>query len=52
MKLTINTKLLLSYLAMALLTVVASAYAFISLQNLNKLAYAIINHDFIVLDIS
>ncbi|MDI6776059.1 MAG: diguanylate cyclase [Syntrophales bacterium] len=52
MKLTINTKLLLSYLAMALLTVVASAYAFISLQNLNKLAYAIITHDFIVLDTS
>jgi len=52
MKLTINTKLLLSYLAMALLTVVASTYAFISLQNLNKLAYAIINRDFIVLDIS
>ena len=37
---------------MALLTVVASAYAFISLQNLNKLAYAIINQDFIVLDTS
>ncbi|MDO8785322.1 MAG: diguanylate cyclase, partial [Syntrophales bacterium] len=50
MKLTINTKLLLSYLAMALLTVVASSYAFLSLQNLNKLAYAIINRDFIVLD--
>jgi len=52
MKLTINTKLLLSYLAMALLTVVASVYAFISLQNLNKLAYTIIAHDFIVLDTS
>lgn len=35
---------------MALLTVVASSYAFISLKNLNKLAYAIINRDFIVLD--
>ncbi|MFA4916011.1 MAG: diguanylate cyclase [Syntrophales bacterium] len=52
MKLTINTKLLVSYLAMALLTVVASTYAFISLQNLNKLSYTIINHDFVILDIS
>ncbi|MBI4632370.1 MAG: diguanylate cyclase [Deltaproteobacteria bacterium] len=52
MKLTINQKLLLSYLAMALLTVVASAYAIVSLQHLNKLAYAIINKDFLLLDTS
>ncbi len=52
MKLTIKQKLLLSYLAMALLTVLASAYAIVSLQNLNKLAYAIISKDFFLLDAS
>jgi CHASE3 domain sensor protein len=36
--LTIYRKLLLSYLAMALLTVLASAYAIFSLQQLNRLA--------------
>ena len=51
-KLTINTKLLLSYLGMALLTVVASAYAVISLQNLNKLSQAITNQDYAVLESS
>ena len=50
MTLTISRKLLLSYLAMALLTVVASTYAIVSLQNLNTLAYAIINQDFLLLD--
>jgi diguanylate cyclase (GGDEF)-like protein len=52
MKLTIYRKLLLSYLAMALLTVLASAYAIFSLQQLNSLAYRIINEDFAVVEIS
>jgi diguanylate cyclase (GGDEF)-like protein len=52
MKLTIYRKLLLSYLAMALLTVLASAYAIFSLQRLNELAYRIISEDFAVVDIS
>jgi GGDEF domain-containing protein len=46
MKLTIYRKLLLSYLAMAFLTVLASAYAIFSLQQLNELAYRIIHEDF------
>ncbi len=50
MKLTINRKLLLSYLTMAVLTVLASAYAVISLQQLSDLAYRIINDDFAVVD--
>jgi GGDEF domain-containing protein/CHASE3 domain sensor protein len=50
MKLTIYRKLLLSYLAMALLTVLASAYAVFSLQQLNDLAYRIINEDFAVVE--
>src|SRR3990172_1577170 len=50
LKLTIKQKLLLSYLSMALLTVVASAYAIISLQNLNKLAYDITNQDYVILE--
>jgi GGDEF domain-containing protein len=50
MKLTIYRKLLLSYLAMAFLTVLASAYAIFSLQQLNDLAYRIINEDFTVVD--
>lgn len=49
-KLTINRKLLLSYLSMALLTVLSSAYAVVSLQNLNKLAYDITNRDYVVMD--
>jgi CHASE3 domain sensor protein len=52
MKLTIYRKLLVSYLAMALLTVLASAYAIFSLQQLNALAYRIINEDFAVVEIS
>jgi GGDEF domain-containing protein len=35
---------------MALLTIMASAYAIFSLQNLNELAYSIIDHDFFVVD--
>jgi GGDEF domain-containing protein/CHASE3 domain sensor protein len=50
MKLTIYRKLLLIYLAMAFLTVLASAYAIFSLQQLNDLAYRIINEDFTVVD--
>jgi GGDEF domain-containing protein/CHASE3 domain sensor protein len=52
MKLTIYRKLLLSYLAMALLTVLASAYAIYSLQRLNEIAYRIINDDVAIVDIS
>ncbi len=52
MKLTIYRKLLLSYLAMALLTVLASAYAIYSLRQLNELALRIINDDVAVVDIS
>ncbi len=52
MKLTIYRKLLASYLAMALLTVLASAYAIFSLQQLNALAYRIINEDFAVIELS
>jgi GGDEF domain-containing protein/CHASE3 domain sensor protein len=51
MKLTIYRKLLLSYLAMALLTVLASAYAIFSLQQLNELAYRIISED-VAVDVS
>jgi len=52
MKLTIYRKLLLSYLAMALLTVLAGAYAVYSLRQLNELAYRIISEDFTVVDLS
>ncbi len=51
-KLTIKQKLLLSYLSMALLTVVASAYAVVSLQKLNRQAYAITSQDYVVLETS
>ena len=40
MKLTISRKMLLSYLVMALLTVMASAYAVVSLRQLNGLGVA------------
>lgn len=52
MKLTIYRKLFLSYLAMALLTVLASAYAIYSLRQLNDLAYRIINEDVAIVDVS
>ncbi|PKN33361.1 MAG: hypothetical protein CVU61_13525 [Deltaproteobacteria bacterium HGW-Deltaproteobacteria-19] len=45
MKLTIRRKLLLGYFAMALLTVLASLYAVLSLGRLSDLAYTIINED-------
>jgi diguanylate cyclase (GGDEF)-like protein len=50
MKMTISRKLLLGYLAMALLTVLASVYAIISLRSLNNLTYAIINQDSLMLN--
>ena len=50
MKLTIGRKLFFSYLAMALLTVTASAYAAYSLQNLNDLASVIIEGDFFTVE--
>lgn len=52
MKLTISRKLLLGYLVMALLTVTASAYAVVSLRQLNDLAYGIINQDFFIVETS
>jgi diguanylate cyclase (GGDEF)-like protein len=52
MKLTIYRKLLMIYLAMALLTVVASGYAVYSLQQLNEIAYRIITEDVAAVDIS
>jgi CHASE3 domain sensor protein len=52
MKLTIYRKLLLSYLAMALLTVLASAYAIYSLRQLNELAVRVIHDDVAVVDVS
>jgi GGDEF domain-containing protein/CHASE3 domain sensor protein len=50
MKLTISRKLLLGYLFMALLTVLASAYALFSLQKLNGVAYNITNHQFVLME--
>jgi GGDEF domain-containing protein/CHASE3 domain sensor protein len=52
MKLTISRKLLLGYLVMALLTVMASAYAVVSLRQLNNLAYGIIHEDFFMVETS
>ena len=52
MKLTIYRKLLLSYLAMALLTVLASAYAIFSLRQLHERAYRIISEDVAVVDLT
>lgn len=51
-KLTIKQKLLLSYLSIALLTVVSSAYAVVSLQNLNRLAHTITSQDYVILQTS
>lgn len=50
MKLTISRKLLLGYLFMALLTVLASAYALVSLQKLNGVAYNITNQNFALME--
>jgi diguanylate cyclase (GGDEF)-like protein len=50
MKISIGKKLFLGYLAMTLLTVMASAYAIFSLQSLNELAHTIIDRDFSILE--
>ncbi|MFH2013236.1 MAG: diguanylate cyclase [Pseudomonadota bacterium] len=52
MKMTIKRKLIFSYMAMVLFTILGSTYAIISLQDLNRLAYAIINKNFMALDTS
>lgn len=50
MKLTISRKLLLGYLFMAMLTVLSSAYALFNLQKLNRVAYNITNHRFVIME--
>jgi GGDEF domain-containing protein len=50
MKLTISRKLLLGYLFMALLTVMAGAYALFSLQRLASGAYNITHHHFVLME--
>ena len=50
MKLAISRKLLLGFLFMALLTVLASAYALFSLQKLSGVAYNITNHNYILME--
>lgn len=50
MKLTISQKLLLGYLFMALLTVLAGAYALFSLQRLTSGAYNITHHHFVLME--
>ena len=52
MKLTISRKLLFGYLFMALLTVLAGAYALFSLQRLAGGAYKITNHHYILMESS
>ncbi len=52
MKLTISRKLLFSYFAMAVLTVLASAYALFSLQQFDRLTHAIIHEDVFMVDLS
>lgn len=52
MKLTIGQKLFFGYLAMALLTVTASAYAIYGLYRLNDLAHVIIDKEIFVQDIT
>lgn len=50
MKLTISRKLLLGYLFMALLTVLAGAYALFSLQRIHQVAHDITQHNFAVIE--
>lgn len=52
MKLTISRKLLLIYFFMALLTVLSSTYAIISLYRINHLAFNLANRDFSLLNTS
>lgn len=49
MRLTIQQRLLLSYLFMAWLTIVASAYAVYNLYHLNELSHGIVDQDFSLL---
>lgn len=50
MKLTISRKLLLGYLFMAMLTVLAGAYALFSLQKLTGVVYNITNHQLVLME--
>jgi diguanylate cyclase (GGDEF)-like protein len=52
MKLTISRKLLLIYFFMALLTVLSSTYAIVSLYRINHLAFDLANRDFSLLNAS
>lgn len=52
MKLTISRKLLFIYFFMALLTVLSSTYAIISLYHINHLAFNLANRDFSLLNTS
>jgi len=52
MKFTIRRKMLLSYLAMAVVTALASAYAIGSLQNLNRTVHDILHEDIAVLEVA
>lgn len=52
MKLTISRKLLLIYFFMALLTVLSSTYAIVSLYRINHLAFNLANRDFSLLNTS
>lgn len=52
MKLTISRKLLLIYFFMALLTVLSSTYAIVSLYRINHLAFNLANRDFSLLNAS
>jgi diguanylate cyclase (GGDEF)-like protein len=52
MKLTISRKLLLIYFFMALLTVLSSTYAILSLYRINHLAFNLANRDFSLLNAS
>jgi len=50
MKLTISRKLLFGYLFMAMLTVLAGAYALFSLQKLTGVVYNITNHQVVLIE--
>ena len=52
MKSTISRKLLSIYLVMALLTVLASAYAVVSLRNLNDIVFRMTSQDFFIVESS
>ncbi len=50
MKLTISRKLLFIYLVMALLTILAGAYAALSLRSLNEIVYRMTSQDFFIVE--